>query len=116
MAFESVKKWFFGAERARFSDATPEQLEALRARRFPTAAPDRFAVLWSEVAKICGVDPLQLHEDDPISTLCPSQGALDLNLRIMELEALVAAESKQMPPPATRPQTVGDVIDYLISG
>ena len=114
MALRRVKAWLFGAERPKFPDAAPEQLEPLRTRRFPTAAPDRLARLWSEIARICGVDPLQLHEDDRITKLCPGQGALDLNLKIMELEALVAAESKHMPPPATRPQTVGDIIDYLI--
>jgi hypothetical protein len=66
------------------------------------------------IAAICGVDPLLLHEDEEIQALCPSQGALDLNLRIMELEALVMAESKHLPPPAQRPQRIGEIVDYLM--
>jgi len=107
------KNWLFGVDRPRFPAATPDQLEGLRARRFSHATPERFAALWCEIANICGVDPLRLNESDEIAELCPSQGALDLNLRIMELEALVAMESKGMPPPAIRPQTIGDIIDYL---
>jgi hypothetical protein len=65
-------------------------------------------------ANICSVAPLAMHEDDEIQRLCPTNGALNMNLKMMELEALVMAQSKHLAPPVRRPQTMGDIIDYLL--
>lgn len=100
--------------RPSFDAVTADQLQELLSRRFPSVDRERFAQLWSEIANICGVDPLVMHEDDEIQRLCPSNGVLDLNLKVMELEALVMANSKHLAPPARRPQTIGDIVDYLL--
>lgn len=114
MALAKLRDWVIGPRRPKFAPATPDQLQELLSRRFRTVDRERFAALWSEIANICGVDPLVMHEDDEIQRLCPTKGVLDLNLKMMELEALVMAESKHLRPPAHRPQTVGDIIDYLL--
>lgn len=114
MALAKLRDLLKGARRPRFDAATPDQLQELLSRRFPSVDRERFAKLWSEIANICGVDPLVMHEDDEIQRLCPTNGALDMNLKMMELEALVMAQSKHLAPPVGRPQTIGDIIDYLL--
>lgn len=114
MALAKLRAWLTGPRRPKFDAATPDQLQELRSRRFRSVDPERFAALWSEIANICGVHPLVMHADDEIQRLCPTEGVLDLNLKMMELEALVMAESKHLAPPVRRPQTIGDIIDYLL--
>jgi hypothetical protein len=114
MVFQNLRNRLLGSDRPQFQAATPEALEFIRAGRFANAAPERFAAIWSEIANICGVDPLQMREEDELRVLCPTRRLTDLNLKMMELEALVAAESRGMPPPAIQPQTVGDILDYLM--
>jgi hypothetical protein len=115
MVLAGLRDWLIGRRRSNFEAVTADQLQELLSRRFPSVDRERFAQLWSEIANICGVDPLVMHEDDEIQRLCPSNGALDMNLKMMELEALVMAQSKHLEPPVRRPQTIGDIIDYLLA-
>lgn len=82
-------------------------------RRFADADRVEFARLWCEIATICDVDPLKLHEDDSLRELCP-EPLLTFDLKLQELEALVIQESRELPPPRRRPNTVGEIIDYLL--
>lgn len=88
-------------------------LETIRARRFAIADKEEFARIWCEIATICDVDPLKLHEDNLLRELCP-ESPLSFNLRMQELEALVLQETKERRPPRSRPNTVGEVIDYVL--
>ena len=90
-----------------------DQLEPIRAARFPGTAPDRFAVLWCAVAEIIGVDVLTMRAEDCVIDLCPNSRWLGFNARIENLEALVLDESRNRPPPLKKMETIGDIIDYL---
>jgi len=73
--------------------------------------------LWCEIAHLCGVSPLEMHENNPPEELCPPHRVLGLvepNAVLEEISALIMAESRGRPAPKTRPNTVGDVLDYLL--
>jgi hypothetical protein len=113
-ARDSIRRWWRTACGPRtIRHADQEELEAIRARRFADADRGEFARLWCEIATICDVDPLKLHEDDLLRDLCP-EPLLTFNLKIQELEALVMQETQDLPPPRSRPNTVGEVVDYVL--
>jgi hypothetical protein len=90
-------------------------LESVYRRRFPKAERARFELLWCEVAEVCRVVPDALHEDDKIADRCPApRGWLSTDTRLDDLEYLVMTESRGMPPPKLRPETIGQVLDYLL--
>ena len=94
-----------------------EELRHVHERRFPASDPERFVRLWCEVADLCGVLPLEMHEDDRPEELFPPDRVLGLvepNVALEEISALIMAESRGRPPPKTRPNTVGEVLDYLL--
>jgi hypothetical protein len=90
-------------------------LDDIYRRRFRGTNKARFEFLWLEVAEVCRVRPEELHEDDRISDRCPGrQGWLSSDTRLDDLEFVIMSESRETPPPRTKPQTIGEVLDYLL--
>jgi hypothetical protein len=84
-------------------------------RSFQDRDERRFKFLWCEIAEACHVAVDELHENDAISTLCPGkQGWLSRDHRLDDLEYIILRDSRGRPPPAQPPQTIGDVIRYLL--
>ncbi len=93
------------------------ELRNIHERRFQGTDPERFVRLWCEIAGLCGVSPMEMHENDRPEELCPPHRVLGLvepNAALEEISALIMAESRDRPLPASRPSTVGDVLDYLL--
>lgn len=93
------------------------ELRHIHERRFQGTDSERFVRLWCEIAHLCRVSPLELHEGDRIDVLCPPGRFLGLVLpheALEEVTALIIAESRGRPPPRSRPSTVGEVLDYLL--
>jgi hypothetical protein len=92
-------------------------LRDIHQRRFAGSDAERFTRLWCEVAAICNVSPLEMHEDKRVVDLCPPWRLLGLtepSPRLENLEALIMEESKDRPPPESTMWTVGEVLDYLL--
>lgn len=88
-------------------------LDDIYRRRFEGSDKERFEFLWCEIAEVCRVRPDELHEDDQISDRCPSgQGSLLSPLE--DLSFVIMSESQALPPPRTKPKTIGEVLDYLL--
>lgn len=84
-------------------------------RRFPGTDKARFELLWCEVAEICGVAPDTLHEDDTVANRCPPpKGWLSSDTRLDDLEYIIVTESRGRPPWKRRPETIGEILDYLL--
>ena len=96
-------------------DAHAAYLDAVHSRRFPAADKVRFELLWCEIAEVCRVTPAELHEDDKIADRCPpSKSILSSDTRLEDLEYIVVTESRNMAPPKQSPETIGEVLDYLL--
>ncbi len=91
-----------------------QEVEPIWLRRFSATDRETFVRIWSEIASICGVDPSALHENDSLKTLCEVGRWPVFSGKMQALEALVLAESKELPPPVVQPNTVGEVVDYLL--
>jgi hypothetical protein len=59
------------------------------------------------------VRPHELHEDDQVSDRCPS-GEGSLSSRLEDLAFVIMSESRDVPPPRKQPETIGQVLDYLL--
>lgn len=103
-------------ERQRSAIAThAEYLNAVHGRRFPGTDKERFDLLWCEVAEVCRVTPGELHEDDKIADRCPPSNSLfSSDTRLDDLEYTIITESRHVAPPKRRPETIGQVLDYLL--
>jgi hypothetical protein len=90
-------------------------LDDIYRRRFGGKDKERFEFLWCEIAEVCRVRPDELHEDDQISDRCPGrQSWLSSDTRLDDLEFVIMSESQGVPPPRTKPKTIGEVLDYLL--
>ena len=84
----------------------------IRERRFPQSDPANFERLWGEVAKICGVAPSALSEDDELLTLCPPPRWSHINDKMDALVYLAVRERRDSP--GTTLRTVGDLMDWML--
>ena len=94
-----------------------DELRHIHERRFAGSDAERFVRLWCEIASLCDVSPLDMHENERLGELCPQSrwlGFVHPSARQENLEALVLMESRHLPPPTVPPTTVGDVLDYLL--
>lgn len=90
-------------------------LDAVYRRRFPGTNKVRFELLWCEIAEVCRVTPGELHEDDKIADRCPpSNDLFSSDNRLDDLEYIILTESRNAAPPKQRPETIGQVLDYLL--
>lgn len=99
------------------AEASYEELRHIHQRRFAKTDPERFVRLWCEIADICEVSPRSLHENSNLADLCPPfrlLGLVEPSSRNEALEALVMAETRGKAPPARRPTTVGEMLDYML--
>jgi hypothetical protein len=93
-----------------------EFLEKLRMRRFPESDAERFALLWCEMAEVCGLSPVDLREDLELASLRSAPRSwLSLSDRLEDLNYLVLVESRELAPPRPKPTTIGGVLDYLLN-
>jgi hypothetical protein len=118
MIFQRIRAHFKGkrVEHQRATiDLYAEFLDNVYRRRFRGTDKARFDFLWCEIAEVSRVRPDLLHEDDLISDRCPGQQSwLSSDTRLDDLEYVIMTESQGRPPPKRRPQTIGDVLDYLL--
>jgi hypothetical protein len=94
-----------------------DELKHIHERRFVGSDAERFRRLWCEIASLCEVSPLEMHENDRLGDRCPQSRWLRLvhpGARQENLEALVLMESRHLPPPTVLATTIGDVLDYLL--
>ena len=89
------------------------QLQPILERRFAGAEPNAFMRLWTETARICGVDPLELHEDNELLKLCPPPRWSHINDKMDGLVDLAMRERRGSPSGLLR--TVGDLMDWMLS-
>lgn len=89
------------------------QLKPILERRFAGAEPNAFVRLWGEMARICGVDPLDLHEDDELMNLCPPPEWSHINDKMDSLVYLAMRERRGSPSVPLR--TVGDLMDWMLN-
>ena len=118
MMFERIRAHF---RRSRFERQQPAMsahaafLDGVHTRRFAGTDKRRFEHLWCEIAEVCKVKPDTLHEDDKIVDRCPPPRSwLSSDTRLDDLEYVIMSESRKSPPPKQRPETIGQVLDYLL--
>jgi hypothetical protein len=88
-------------------------LDDVYRRGFEGTDKERFEFLWCEIAEVCRVRPDEVHEHDLVSERCPS-GEGSLSSRLEDLAFVIMSESRDLPPPKKQPETIGDVLDYLL--
>ena len=91
-----------------------ETLAPIHQRLFNRGDPERFRLIWCTLAKLCGVDPLTLREDDVFDDLCPPPSRwTSMNERIEDIQefALRQSSGKELPGDL---RTVGAMLDWLL--
>jgi hypothetical protein len=110
-----LKEWFGPLRRHPVERRPYEDLKHIHLRRFATADATRFTRLWCEIAAICNVPPLGLHEEDRISDLFPKEGTLVWpSHRFEELEFLIVDERRERTPAGPDLNMVGELLDHLL--
>ena len=116
--FGLIRKYIAGKRRARQMSsitAYASYLDALHQRRFSNADRARFMLLWCDIAEICDLPPNALSEDFEIASLRkPPKSWLTLDDKVDDLDYLILTESRGLPPPRSKPKTIGGVLDYLL--
>jgi hypothetical protein len=98
-------------------EAHSDKLWMLFRRCYPAVNAERFMVLWCELAELCGVSPEELSENDLIAErYSHRRGGLLRTSAMEDIEQLILTESRGQPPPHRIPETVRDVLDYLLLG
>jgi hypothetical protein len=91
-----------------------EVLSPVYERRFPGTDPERFVRLWCSLARMCGVSPTELHEDQLFRDLSPLDSRWsNLNTRMDDIEEFADAESGGQDVPE-RIDSVGTMMDWLL--
>lgn len=107
-----LSKWFRSKKEPTSESPSMEELDEIYRRRFAGANRERFNRLWREIAQICEVSPLQLHEDDELLKLCPQPRWSPVNDKLDEVIYVMMRERSGTPTGKLR--TVGELLDWIL--